>query len=82
MTCLSWLPQTLNLKNMKKVKLVLFAVLTSFAMSCGDDSPLKDCAVCTETSSGTKAADYCANKAAVEAYIVTMESQGFECSKK
>jgi hypothetical protein len=71
-----------KLKNMKKVKLALFAVLTSFVMSCGDDSPLKDCAVCKETSSGTKAADYCANKAAVETYIIAMENQGYECSKK
>lgn len=70
---------------MKKAKLVVLALSMGFAMSCGDDSPLKECVQCTEKNSGTVADEYCGNKVAVETYKTTLKNtsgQNWECVNK
>lgn len=71
--------------TMKKVKLLLFAFVAAFVLSCGDDNPLKKCVQCTEKKSGTKADEYCGNKVAVETYKTTLKNtsgQDWECVDK
>ena len=67
---------------MKKTKLLLIIAVVSFMISCGDDGPLKDCVVCKEKTTGVSEPEYCANKVTVAAYITTMESTNYTCTKK
>jgi hypothetical protein len=65
---------------MKKLKIVALLGLISLVTSCGDDSPLQTCYVCTHVDFGSD--EYCAGKVAAETYKASMESSGYSCSKK
>jgi hypothetical protein len=67
---------------MRKLKLLALVLVVCFVASCGDDSPLKECFVCTASGSSTPEPEYCANKVTAEAYKTTMESGGYSCVKK
>jgi len=66
---------------MKKLTLLAFVIVAGFAASCGDDSPLKECVVCTHPDVLTPYEE-CGGKVSMETVKATYEGMGYSCHNK